>query len=424
MLRAYLGLTRAADAVAPIILRRRLRRGKEDAARLDERLGRPGLVRPKGPLLWFHAASVGESLSLLTLLARIKAARPDAGVLITTGTRTSADLIAQRLPEGVMHQFVPLDTVRAVTRFLGHWRPDVAVWTESELWPRLIVETAARGVPMLLINARISPNSAANWRRAPRMMGALLARFDAILTQDEVTAQVVRGFGAGADRVTVAGTLKQESAVLPCDEAELLRLRSAIGARALWLAASTHPGEEEIVARAHAGLLTEHPDLLLILAPRHPDRAATVTAALSARGLDHALRSTGALPDKGVQVYVADTLGEMGLWYRLAQVAFIGGSLAPIGGHNPYEPAALGAAMITGPHVQNFNGVFADLDHGGGVIRVRDAASLEAAVSTLLEPGRASDQARRARTICNAGGGATERALAAILSHLPAPVSP
>ena len=418
-LRAYLGVTRLADAVAPMILRRRQRRGKEDPSRIMERLGRAGLPRPKGPLVWFHAASVGESLSLLTLIGQTVAARPDVGILVTTGTRTSADLLARRLPGGVLHQFVPLDTRRAVTLFLDHWHPDLAIWTESELWPRLTVETAARGVPMLLINARISPRSARNWRRAAGMIGALLARFDMILTQEDATARVLRGFGAASDRVVVAGTLKQETAALPCDLGELARLRAQIGARHVWLAASTHPGEETIIARVQTRLLADIPDLLLILAPRHPDRAAEVAEALAAQGLTCVSRTAGALPDPETQVYLADTLGEMGLWYRLAPVAFIGGSLMPVGGHNPYEPAALGAAMITGPHVRNFAGIFADLDRAGGVTRVQDADTLAAAVAALLAPGRASDQTRRARAACAAGGGATDRALAAILSRLP-----
>lgn len=418
-LRAYLCLGALADAVAPLVLRRRQRLGKEEPSRILERLGHPGSKRPEGPLLWFHAASVGESLSLLSLIEQICATRPDVNMMVTTGTRTSAELLARRLPKGVLHQFAPVDARRAVTRFLDHWRPDLAVWTESELWPRLIVETAARGVSMLLINARISSNSAENWRRAPRMIKALLTRFDAILAQDDDTAQVLLGFGVAADKVLVTGTLKREAVALPCDAAELARLRTQIGTRPLWLAASTHLGEETIIARAHSRLLADLPDLLLILVPRHPDRAAEVAAELEAQGLSCARRQAGDIPSAVTQVYLADTLGEMGLWYRLAPVAFIGGSLVPIGGHNPFEPAALGAAMIVGPHVRNFAGIFAELKRAHGVIGVDDAATLSAAVAALLQRDQAATQANLAREACASVSGATERALEAILSRLP-----
>lgn len=420
-LRAYLALTRAADAVAPMILRRRARRGKEDPARLGERLGHPGAARPEGLLVWFHAASVGESLALLTLIGQVRAARPDVTSLVTTGTRTSADLLASRLPMGALHHYAPLDTAGAVARFLDHWRPDLAVWSESELWPRLIVSAAARGVPMLLINARLSPRSAARWRRAPRLARALLSRFDAILAQDATTAGALTGLGVDAERLGISGTLKQETAPLPCDDAELERLRARIAGRRVWLAASTHPGEEDFAARAHAELLGRWPDLLLIIAPRHPGRATEVSALLEGHGLTVARRGAQALPRPETQVYLADTLGEMGLWYRLAPVAFVGGSLVPVGGHNPYEPAALDAAIIAGPHVQNFAGAYADLDREDGVTRVTDANGLAQAVATLLEPDRAARQAARARDAILTPGGATGRTLAAILSRLPAP---
>lgn len=419
----YLVISRAADAVAPLVLRRRLRRGKEDPQRIDERLGRPTTRRPDGPVLWLHAASVGESLSLLTLLTEIAAARPDLHILVTTGTRTSAALLADRLPPSAIHQFAPVDTARAVARFLDYWRPAAAVWTESELWPRLVVETRRRAIPMMLINARMSEQSVQRWGRARKMIAALLARFDHILTQDAATATMMRRFGVAPDRVAAVGSLKSGTAHLPCDPDALADLRAAIGERPVWLAASTHPGEEAVAARAHARLLGERPDWLLIIAPRHPERGVEVAGTLAAEGLQAPRRHAGAIPIAEAPAYVADTLGEMGLWYRLAAVAFIGGSLVPVGGHNPYEPAALGAAILTGPNVGNFATIFTRLAEGGGARTVTDADSLAAAVLRLSDREALVRQIGDARRICAEGDGATGAARRLILSNLPAPTA-
>lgn len=415
-----MALTLAADAVVPLILRRRLWRGKEDATRIGERLGHAGMARPQGQLVWFHAASVGESLSILPLIGQLRFKRPDVAVLITTGTRSSADLLSVRLPVGVLHQFVPIDSAGAVARFLDHWHPDLAVWTESELWPRLIVATQVRGIPMLLINARMSAASARRWRWVPGMIAGLLGRFDQVLTQDQATADLFRHLGLPADRVTTAGTLKVGSADLPFDPDALAALRRVIGNRPIWLAASTHPGEEAIVAAAHARLLNEHPDLLLVLAPRHPDRAQEVAAILRAAGLTLTRRSEGGAPV--AQAYLADTLGEMGLWYRLSPIAFVGGSLVPVGGHNPYEPAAQNAAILTGPHVTNFADIFARLLAGGGAQGVVDAETLADAVRALSVPTVRQVQAGAARAIAAGGDDATNAARRAILDRLPEPI--
>jgi len=414
----YLALTAALSPLAPVLLRRRLARGKEDAARLPERLGHPTRPRPDGPLVWFHAASVGESLSLLPLVAAVLDARPDAHALVTSGTRTSADLLATRLPPRARHAFVPLDTPGPVRRFLNHWRPDVAVWTESELWPRLVTATHARAIPMLLVNARMSAASAARWRRAPRMLAGMLARFEAVQAQDAATAELLARHAPDPARIAVAGSLKEGAAPPPAEPGALAALRTSIGARPVWLAASTHPGEEEIVAEAHAFLLRARPDLLLILAPRHPDRAPEVAAILAAAGLAAPRRSTGALPAPDAPAYLADTLGEMGLWYRLAPVAFVGGSLVPVGGHNPYEPAALGATIVTGPHTGNFAEIFARLEAAGGALCAPNADALAAAIATLLDnPAPTRDAAR---AVATADSGATTAARAAILARLPA----
>ena len=398
-LAAYLGASRLAAPLFRRVQTRRLARGKEDASRAGERWGRSALLRPDGPLVWFHAASVGESLSLLGLIGALHRARPDANVLVTTGTVTSAALLADRLPPCARHQFLPYDTPRAIAAFLDHWRPTVAVWAESELWPRLIHDTAARAVPMLLVNARLSAASARSWARARGLARALLGRFDAVLAQDDTTAGRLAALGLPADRLTVTGTLKEDAEPLACDGAELDRLRAILGPRPLWLAASTHPGEEAIVAAAHRAAFG--PETLLILVPRHPGRGPALAEALSAQGWQVALRSRAEAPAPETRIYIADTLGEMGLWYRLAPVAFVGGSLVAVGGHNPYEPAALGAAILHGPHVANFAGIHARLDRAGGALEVTDAPSLAAALRRLSAPGAPAAQAARAAAAAN-----------------------
>lgn len=392
---AYLLATLLADPVAAPILRRRLARGKEDPARLAERLGRAGLPRPAGRLIWLHAASVGEATSALPLIAALRA-RDEAAVLLTTGTVTAARRMAESLPAGVLHQFVPVDTHRAVRRFLGHWRPDLALWIESELWPRLVVETARRGVPMALVNARLSEASFRRWRRLPGMARRLLGAFRAILAQDAETVARVEALGGVA---RFGGNLKALVEAPGCDRGELAAIREALGGRSVWLAASTHSGEEAQVIAAQMEL--RRPDRpLMILAPRHPARGDEVAQLLALAGLHTTRRSAGGLPGGNTDVWLADTLGEMGLWYRLAPVSFVGGSLVPAGGHTPFEPVQLGSAVLHGPHVANFAPAYAALEAGGAAVAVRDAAELAAAVARLLaEPAEARDLCDRARGV-------------------------
>ncbi len=375
-LRLYLLASRLAGPLAGPILRRRARRGKEDPARLSERLGHPGAARPAGPLVWLHAASVGEATSALPLVAALRDARPGLAVLMTTGTVTAARRMAEMLPGRAIHQFAPVDTCAAVRRFLGHWRPDLAIWVESEIWPRLIHETARAGTPMALVNARISEKSARGWARLPGMARALFGAFAEITAQDGATVGRLAGLGVTATR---GANLKALVPPLPCDEAELARMEAAFGDMPLWLAASTHEGEEEAVAEAAAAL----PEVRLVLAPRHPERGDSVEALLRARGLTVARRSRGEEPG-AASVYLADTLGEMGLWYRLAPVAFVGGSLVEMGGHSPFEPAALGCAVLHGPQVANFAPAYARLDAEGAAREVAGSDDLAESLRTLL----------------------------------------
>ena len=392
-------------------------RGKEDEARFGERLGRPSLPRPDGRLVWMHGASVGESLSLLPLVARLREALPDVRVLITSGTVTSAQLLRERLPAGVQHQFVPVDRPDAVRRFVQHWRPDLSVWVESELWPNLILETAARGTPMLLLNGRVSRRSATRWRRAPHLSRPLLAVFECVLAQTDADAERFRALGAR--NVTVQGNLKNDAPALPADDGRVAALRQAIDGRPCWAAASTHEGEEEVVAEAVSALRRSFPDLLTILAPRHPERGDACADLIESHGLATARHSNGGTISPTTAVYLVDALGELGSVYRLADIAFVGGSLAPHGGHNPLEPARLDCALVTGPHTENFAEAYAALEDAGAVRRVSDARTLADAVRALLvdESARAAG-ADAAHQAARALGGGVEAALGLIHDHL------
>ena len=317
--------TRAVLPIVKLLLARRIRRGKEDPARLDERFGLAARPRPHGPLIWAHAASVGESLSLLPLIDRLLARLPAAEILVTSGTVTSAGLLAQRLPARAFHQYVPIDHPGAVERFLDHWRPDLALWVESELWPNLVASTHRHGVPMVLLNAKMSERSMRGWLRFPGMIRTLLGCFDLVLAQDE--AQAVRLNRLGARAAVTVGDLKSSATPLPADPAELAALTRQIGGRPVWLAAQTHDGEEAIVAEAHGILAAKRPDLLTLLAPRHPTRAPAIAALMDARGLAVARRSAAEPITGKTAVYLADTLGEMGRFYRLGGNVLVGGSL-------------------------------------------------------------------------------------------------
>ena len=381
-------------------------------------MGLAGLERPDGPLVWFHAASVGEAASLLELLRRLERAHPGMTCLVTTVTLTSQRFLADRLPDGSIHQFAPVDVVPWVDAFLDHWRPDVAVWTESEFWPAMLCRTAARGTPMLLINARISNRSYRRWRRLRRVARALLGRFDRVLAQDDLAGEQLTALGAPPDRLEVAGTLKEGAAPLEHDEAERARLARALAGRPVWLAASTHEGEDAAALDAHLAARKVFPMLAMILAPRHPTRGDALAEMIRGRGLSVAQRSKGEPFGGDTDVYLADTMGEMGLWYRIASVSLIGGSLVEVGGHNPFEPALLGSAILHGPHVRNFADGYARLGAAGAAVEITDAAGLGRALAETLHPDRAAEMAAAGWETCSAGAGVTDLVLEAIGGHL------
>lgn len=414
----YLAMSRRAGGLARHLLGRRQAAGKEHALRMDERMGLTVTARPDGRLVWFHAASVGEVASLLEMLRRLQQNHGEVTCLITTVTVTAAQFIEPRLPERCIHQFGVVDIEPWVTRFLDHWRPDLAVWTESELWPASLVSTHARGVPMLLINARISARSFRRWRMLRGLARSLLTRFDRILAQDALAGEQLVALGADPERLVVVGSLKEGAAPLPHDEAERVRIARAFAGRPIWLAASTHSGEEEVVLAAHAQARRAMPMLALILAPRHPVRGDGLAELMRAGGLQVAQRSKDEQIGADTDVYLADTLGEMGLWYRIAAVSFVGGSIAPVGGHNPFEPAQLGSAILHGPHVRNFADGYARLQAAGAAVVVETEGDLGEALVTTLAPDRAASMAAAAWDACSEGAEVTDTVLATIATAL------
>ena len=414
MHRLYHALTVLVGPLLPFYLKRRMARGKEDSQRISERLGQPGRPRPEGKLVWLHAASVGESLSLLPLVerlaARLPAPRPIT-VLVTTGTVTSAKLMAERLPTGAIHQFVPVDRPAYVRRFLDHWRPDLVLWAESDFWPNLLAGIAGRNVPLVLVQGRISARSFAGWQRARGFIRTVLGRFTLCLTQTPGDAE--RLAALGAREVRCLGNLKMAVPPLPHQPAELAELQQVIGNRPLWLAASTHAGEEAAAARIHQRLAARFPRLLTIIVPRHPHRGPDVAAEVKALGLDAALRSAGQGPDTAI--YVADTMGELGLFYRLCPIVFMGKSLSVGGGQNPFEPALLGAAVLFGPRMSNFPDMAPVMAAAGAAILVADEAGLAESIGDLLaDPAKLATRRAAAQAWAEAEAGALEAVMAAL----------
>ena len=416
-LKAYRALTSLAVPFAPLILAWRTRRGKEEPDRRSERYGRASAPRPKGFLAWFHASSVGEANAALPVIETIAAERPEVRMLLTTATVTSAQLARSRLPKNVLHQYVPLDNKSYVQRFLHHWRPDLAVLVESEIWPNLVLETKGEGIPLLLINGRMSSSSFKRWRRRPGLSRPLFSAFDLVLAQNDSLAE--RFAQLGVARTLDVGNLKADAPPPPADLPGKRRLAAAISGRIVWLAASTHPGEEKLVAEAHKKMKQDQPTLLTIIVPRHPERGKPIAEALGAN-LRVALRSEGQLPEASTDIYVADTIGELGLFYALSPIAFVGGSLIERGGQNPVEPIKLGAAVLTGPNWQNFRDSYTELLKASGCKEVGNAASLaDAALGLLKDEGARKEMTRRAEAAIAAMSGALPRTLAEIEPYLP-----
>lgn len=418
---AYRLATRALEPLAPRLLDARARRGKEDPVRVDERMGFTRAERPAGDLVWLHGVSVGESLSLLPVVERFVKARPDLTVLVTSSTVTSAHILAERLPAGVIHQYAPVDAPGVVARFLDHWRPGLAVFVESELWPNLLLEAQRRGVKLALVSARITEKTVEGWARFPASARALTGAFDLVLPQDAVSAQRLESMGARIDGLV---NLKLSGDPLPHDAAAFSRLSAAIGDRPVIVAASTHEGEEVAIVRALDRLGDR---VCLILAPRHPERGPHIAQALQREGYAFAMRSRGETIGPDTDIYLADTLNEMGLFLRLADVVVMGGSFAPaiglppVGGHNPLEPARLGRPTITGPDASNWAPVTSALSEAGGLVLVQAPSDLPGVIEPLLaDLNAAKAMGERGRRAAVEAGGGLERlwALLSLLSPL------
>lgn len=368
----------------------RAAKGKEERSRRKERYGRSNIARPIGPLVWFHAASVGETNAVIPLIREVR--RRGITVVLTTGTVTSAGVARDRLGDDVIHQYVPLDLKPAVSRFLDHWKPDLAIIAESEIWPMTILELGARRTPQVLVNGRLSDRSFARWSRRPSLADALFENLSHVVAQSDLDAERFRSLGARP--VTVSGNLKVDTVPPPWDKAELARLQAQIDKRATWAAVSTFEGEDEIAAAVHRALKPRH-KALTILVPRHPDRGDAIETMLKNNGLNVARRSRGDTIGADTDVYLGDTIGEMGLYLNLTEIVFVGKSLMGGGGQNPLEPAMLGCAVLSGSKVENFREAYARLLRNGGARFVRDGEMLAKGVHYLLS----NPQAREAMAV-------------------------
>jgi 3-deoxy-D-manno-octulosonic-acid transferase len=414
-LRVYRSLSSAMVPLSIAVINRRLRLGKEDPARVGERRGLSADIRPTGPLVWIHGASVGEVLAAAALIERLRAL--NLRILLTSGTVTSAAIVAKRFPADVIHQYVPYDSPRYVARFLDHWRPSLALFIESDLWPNLILSSAARRLPMVLINGRMSHRSFPRWRRVSGTISALLGRFDVCLAQSRLDAQ--RFAALGSRNVVVTGNLKLDGPAPPADSDKLDWLMAMTRGRPVVVAASTHPGEEEILTETHRTLAEYFPGLLTVIVPRHPDRGEAIARMIAASGLNATLRSHEDLPTATTDIYVADTMGELGLFYRLAPIVFMGGSLVEHGGQNPIEAIKLGASIVHGPHVFNFADVYEALDSAGGARRADTQEMLVNQIGQLLADPRAREALLTAsERVVGQLGGALERTLTALEPYL------
>ncbi len=383
LLWVYLKLSPLIRLFARRHLERRIVKGKENAARYREKLGLTEAQRPDGRLVWMHAVGVGEVLALPALIREMLNLEPNLNVLLTSSTRTSADAIEHNLPPRTIHQFLPLDSPHYVKRFLDHWQPSLSIWAERDIWPAFICELSRRQIPMALINGRMSENSGDSKQKAKRFFAALYAKFQFIEVQDQTSAEQFARLGVDPAKISVTAPLKSGANPLADQPKARAALQTALNARPLWLAASTHAADEIEVFKAHMQILQQQPDTLLILAPRDPDRAKRIQKHARDLGFQAGILQKTAPDLASLQIAIIDRIGEMGIWYRLADRCFVGGSLSDVGGHNPYEPALLDCAISHGPKLQNFADDYAAFHSEDAAVLVQDGEKL---ANTLLDP--------------------------------------
>ncbi len=388
-LRLYLALRPLLQPLMRRVVAKRVARGKDDAARSGEKFGQTAIRRPAGTLVWLHAVGLGEVLALRPLLKEMARQAPDISFLVTSTARSSAQVMGANLPANTIHQFLPLDGPRFVRAFLDHWRPDLSIWSEQDLWPGAIVDTARRGIPLAYINARITAEGHKSRARFRSAFRDLMGLFDLVAGQDADTVARLRDLGAQNPRQM--GSLKPAAEPLTVDENALASFREQIEGRKVWVAASTHKEDEALVTAAQKVLLRTDPSTLLILAPRVPDRRDEIGVGLQAAGVTFVLRSKTAAPSYSEQVYVADTFGELGLWYRLANIAFVGGSAGSVGGHNPWEAIGQGCAVLHGANVSNFRQDYADLAAAGLATECSDEEAASQVGQAIAKVGQEAD---------------------------------
>lgn len=404
LLNSYLFLTNLIPGLARGISLFRIKQGIEDPNRVKERLGIPSASRKKGTLIWFHSASIGETLLVLSLIEKTSKIYPDLNILLTTQTVSSGKMVTSKLTENVVHQYLPYDLLPGVRRFLNHWQPSVGILVESEFWPVLISEADHQDIPLLVINGKMTRKSFQRWRRFPKFTQALFDKINLFLVQSPEIKSLLSELGVNPNKQVVTGQLKQESKPLSHDPEELSNLSEYFQSRQVWVAASTHEGEEEIIAETHIRLSSNTDNnIQLILVPRYPERGREIAELLSTYDLNSVLRSKGELPGEPDTVYIADTMGELGLWYRLAKVSFIGGSLVHKGGHNPYEPTLLGCPIIHGKYYENFSAEYEQLKEQGGSQMVTNSKELASAIDRALDPQNCFSYISNAKVLVQRG---------------------
>lgn len=397
LLRIWLLATRYFAYPIKLIFRHLHTRMGSAPERYVERLGQ-ATRHADGPVVWFHAASLGEVAQIGPLAKQLRQSE-QATILVTTTTQAGADWVARELPDAI-HQFAPVDTPSAVAGFLDAWRISVAIFIEGDLWPRLVLAIQKRQIPHVLLNARHSRSR----DRLSDVFAVLLSEFSLITCRSDRVAEGIRSIGFPSERLKVLPDLRIATAKLSCPADLLASMKRKVGSRSIWLAASTHPTDEEIVLSAHKQVIAEFPDTLLILAPRHPKRGAALTKAAHEAGFNLARRSTGDALTHETQVYLADTLGELGVFFSLVPITFMGGSFGNEGGHNPYEPASFGTAILSGPKVKNFADVYAELSDVRAAKLLRDPAELGACLIALIGSGEAKTMGQAGLTFMKGNG--------------------